>query len=80
MFDKIGSKIKILSMIFLCVSIIASVLVCIIGEMTLASTLIIIPMGCIGGYIISVFAYAFGQLVENSDALVADKKASKDTE
>lgn len=69
MFDNIGGKIKGFAKIVAWLGIILSV---IIGLLSLATGgLLIMIIGCVSSWVGSFVLYGFGQLVENSDKLVA---------
>ena len=82
MFDNIGSKIKMVAKVVFWIDIIAS---CSIGIIFLADGdeimaligLSVIVLGCLLSWAGSLFVYGFGQLIENSDFLVAEKKGNK---
>lgn len=69
MFDDVGEKIKGLAKIFLIIAIIGSV----IGGIILISSnwllgLLVIGLGILVSWILCVFIYAVGQIVENTDS------------
>ena len=77
MFDNIGSKLKTVAQVFAWLGIAASALFGIIVMFANGDTplpgLIIIVFGCLGSWISSLGLYGFGQLIENTDKLVAQK-------
>lgn len=85
MFDNMGRKIKILAMGICWVGIISSLVVGVIlflGHETLTVPgIIVMVVGPISSWVGSFVLYGFGQLVENSDILVAQgaaRNAEKD--
>ena len=81
MFDNIGGKIKTLAQVVCWIGIIASFLIGIIlikqDEDTALIGLLVLILGSLFSWIGSFMTYGFGQLIENSDILVAEKKGNK---
>ena len=81
MFDNIGSKIKTLAQVVCWIGIIASFLIGIIlisqDEDTALIGFLVLVLGSLFSWIGSFMTYGFGQLIENSDILVADKKGNQ---
>lgn len=81
MFDNIGSKIKTLAQVVCWLGIIASFLVGIIlivqDEDTALIGFLVLVLGSLFSWIGSFMTYGFGQLIENSDILVAEKNGNK---
>ena len=80
MFDNIGSKLKMLASIFAWGGIISSAIAgLILLFMTPLTAILVFVIGALTSWISSWALYAFGQLVENSDRLVAlaEKQAKK---
>ncbi len=80
MFDNIGSKLKTVAQVFAWLGIGASALIGLIVMFANGDTpvpgLLIIGLGCVGSWISSLGMYGFGQLIENTDKLVAQQKQS----
>lgn len=76
MFDNIGGKIKGLTTAIAVIGIGISVIAGIILMFTISflSGLLVAVVGGVSCYVGSFFAYGFGQLIENSDILVAEMK------
>lgn len=76
MFDNIGGKIKGLTTAIAVIGIGISVIAGIILMFTISflSGLLVAVVGGVSCYVGSFFAYGFGQLIENSDILVAEIK------
>ena len=78
MFDNIGSKLKTVAQVFAWLGIIASALFGLIVMFANGDTpvpgLLIIVFGCLGSWLSSLGMYGFGQLIENTDKLVAQQK------
>jgi hypothetical protein len=78
MFDNIGSKLKAVAQVFAWLGIGASALIGLIvmfaNEDTPVPGLLIIGLGCLGSWISSLGMYGFGQLIENTDKLVAQQR------
>ncbi len=77
MFDNIGNKLKNVAQVFAWLGIGASALIGIIVMAAYEAIflgLIIITLGCLGSWISSLGLYGFGQLIENTDKLVAQQK------
>lgn len=80
MFNSIGDKIKTLAKVICWIGIITSVLVAFImlqEESTVLIGLLVLFFGPLFSWIGSFMTYGFGQLIENSDILVAEKKVNK---
>ena len=81
MFNNIGGKIKILAQVVFWLGIIVSFLVGIIlinqDENTVLIGFLVLVLGSLFSLIGSFMTYGFGQLIENSDILVAEKNADK---
>ena len=77
MFDNIGSKIKNVTVVFtvigMAVSVIAGIVVMLLEKSFLNFLLgvIVIALGCFISWLTSLGMYGFGQLIENTDKLVA---------
>lgn len=75
MFDNIGGKIKILAQVICWLGIIGSIISGLITMITdedmILTGLLIAVIGSLLSWIGSFTTYGFGQLIENSDALVA---------
>ena len=82
MFNDIGGKLKALAEVLTWLGMGASVLIGIIELFANGDTplpgLLIIAIGCLGSWLSSFVLYGFGQLVENSDKLVAQIEDIKD--
>ena len=82
MFNNIGSKLKTAAQVFAWLGIIASALFGLIVMFANGDTpvpgLLIIVIGCLGSWISSLGMYGFGQLIENTDELVAQLKKVKE--
>ena len=77
MFDNIGNKLKNVAQVFAWLGIGASALIGIIVTIAYKTPLpglLIIGLGCLGSWISSLVMYGFGQLIENTDKLVAQQK------
>ena len=78
MFDNIGGKIKGVAKVTCWIGIIASVIsglvMMIDDEDMIAIALLTILVGALASWVGSFMVYGFGQLVENSDTLVAQSK------
>ncbi len=76
MFDDIGGKIKGLTTVIAVIGIGISVIagITLMFTMNFLSGLFVAAVGGISCYVGSFFAYGFGQLIENSDILVAEMK------
>ena len=81
MFNNIGGKIKILAQVVFWLGITVSFLVGIIlisqDENTVLIGFLVLVLGSLFSLIGSFMTYGFGQLIENSDILVAEKNADK---
>ena len=73
MFDNIGGKIKKLAQVICWIGIVFSVISGIVlmvnGGNGILTGLFTIIAGCLASWISSFFAYGFGQLIENTDAI-----------
>ena len=74
MFENIGGKIKKLAKIICWIGIIISALsgIALIaygGSEGVVGGLMTIVVGCLASWVSSFFAYGFGQLIENTDAI-----------
>ncbi len=73
MFTNIGKKIKVLAMVIAWMGIIGSVIggVVLMDEADEALGLLVMLVGALMSWIGSFFMYGFGQLIDNTDKLVA---------
>lgn len=75
MFNNVGSKIKsvaqLVTLIGILVSVISGIVVTVVDS---PIGLIIIVAGSIASWLLSLTLYGFGQLIENTDILVANSK------
>ena len=76
MFNNIGGKIKAVAACFTWIGFIASILggAYIILESELLLGLLVMLIGCFASWLSSLTLYGFGQLIENTDKLVARQK------
>ena len=81
MFKNIGGKIKNLAVAITCIGIILSIVVggVIISEGESTVGLLVMLVGFLASWISTFILYGFGQMVENSDKLVAIEKMKLDS-
>ena len=82
MFDNIGGKIKSLARVVCWIGIISSIITGLItifvNEDMILTGVLLAVIGSFLSWIGSFFAYGFGQLVENSDTLVAQNMCPRE--
>ncbi len=82
MFKNIGGKIKTLAVVITCIGIVLSIIV---GSLLMVNELVIVGIlvmlvGILASWISSFILFGYGQMIENSDKLVAIERMRLDGE